>query len=79
MAQKLLSISLGTTSAKLAEIKLAGKKVQVFSAYDIPLSEGLCDDGVILDVEGLAYELKQSGVPLSDGILSREELLCQLS
>ena len=30
-------------------------------------------------VTKLAYELKQSGVPLSDGILSREELLCQLS
>ena len=58
MAQKLLSISLGTTSAKLAEIKLAGKKVQVFSAYDIPLSEGLCDDGAILDVESLSDELK---------------------
>lgn len=58
MAQKFLSISLGTTSAKLAEITKAGKKVQVFSAYDIPLSEGLCEDGVILDVDGLSEELK---------------------
>lgn len=58
MAQKLLSISLGTTSAKLAEIKKSGNKVQVFSAYDIPLSDGLCDDGVILDAVELAAELK---------------------
>jgi len=58
MAQKLLSISLGTTSAKLAEISQSGKKVNVFSAYDIPLPEGLCEDGVILDVEALAEELK---------------------
>ena len=58
MAQRLLSITLGTTSAKLAEIAQAGKKIQVFSAYDIPISEGLCDDGQILDVESLADELK---------------------
>lgn len=59
MAQKLLSITLGTSSAKLAEIVKAGKKIQVFSAYDIPISENLCDDGVILDVDALADELKQ--------------------
>ena len=59
MAQKLLSITLGTTSAKLAEIVKSGKKIQVYSAYDIPISEGLCDDGFILDVETLAAELKQ--------------------
>jgi len=58
MAQRLLSISIGTTSAKLAEIKKSGKKIQVFSAYDIPISEGLCEDGIILDVDGLAAELK---------------------
>lgn len=59
MAQKLLTISLGTTSAKLAEVVKSGKKVQVYSAYNIPISEGLCDDGVILDVDSLAAELKQ--------------------
>lgn len=59
MAQKLLTISLGTTSAKLAEVVKSGKKVQVYSAYNIPVSEGLCDDGVILDVDSLAAELKQ--------------------
>lgn len=59
MAQKLLSITLGTSSAKLAEIVKAGKKIQVFSAHDIPISENLCDDGVILDVDALADELKQ--------------------
>ncbi|MDO4188191.1 MAG: pilus assembly protein PilM [Lachnospiraceae bacterium] len=58
MAQRLLSITLGTTSAKLAEIMQAGKKIQVFSAYDIPISEGLLDDGFILDVDSLAEELK---------------------
>lgn len=30
-------------------------------------------------VTKLAYELKKSGVPLPDGILTREELICQLS
>lgn len=58
MAQRLLAITLGTTSAKLSEIAKAGKKVHVFSCYDIQISEGLCDDGVILDPEGLAQELK---------------------
>ena len=58
MAQKILSIMLGTTSAKIAEIAKAGKKIQVYSAYDIPISEGLCDDGFILDVDSLAAELK---------------------
>lgn len=59
MAQKLLSITLGTTSAKLAEIVQSGKKIQVYSAIDIPISEGLLDDGMILDVDSLAEELKQ--------------------
>ena len=58
MAQKILSITLGTTSAKLAEIVKAGKKIQVYSAYDIPISEGLCDDGFILDVDSLVEEIK---------------------
>ena len=58
MANKLLSISLGTGTAKLAEIATNGKRVFVYSAYDITLSEGLCDDGLILDVEALAGELK---------------------
>lgn len=31
------------------------------------------------EVTRLAYELKQAGVPLPDGILTREELVCQLS
>lgn len=59
MAQRLLSISLGTSSAKLAEISKSGKKIIVYSAYDIQISEGLCDDGVILDVDALAKELKK--------------------
>lgn len=58
MAQQFLTILLGTTSAKLAEVAKAGKKVQVFSAYDIPLSEGLCEDGLIINAEALAEELK---------------------
>lgn len=59
MASKILSVFLGSGTAKLAEIAYSGKKVQVFSVYDIVLSEGLCDDGIIYDVEGLARELKQ--------------------
>ena len=37
MAQKILSITLGTTSAKIAEIVKTGKKIQVYSAYDLSL------------------------------------------
>lgn len=59
MASKVLSVILGSESAKLSEISYSGNKVSVYNAYDIQLSEGLCDDGIILDVEGLAYELKQ--------------------
>lgn len=56
---KVLSIYLAGETAKLSEVALSGKKVQVYNAYDINLSEGLCDEGAILDVEGLAAELKQ--------------------
>lgn len=59
MASKLLSITLGSESAKLSEISYSGKKVQVYNAYDIAISEGICDDGVIMEVEALASELKQ--------------------
>lgn len=59
MAQRLLSISLGTLTAKLAEVEKSGRKVTIYSAYDVNLSEGLCDDGIILDAESLAAELKQ--------------------
>lgn len=58
MASKVLTIALGTDSAKLSEVQLSGRKVIVFNAYDVDFTEGLCDDGNILDTENLAEELK---------------------
>lgn len=58
MANKLLSVSLGTGTAKLAEIAANGKRVSIYSAYDVTFSDGLCEDGLILDAEALADELK---------------------
>ncbi len=59
MAGKVLSISLGSEIVKVCEVVLAGKKkIQVFNAIDLIIPEGLCDDGVILDVEALADAIK---------------------
>jgi len=60
MAGKVLSISLGSEIVKVCEVALAGKKkVQIYNAIDLIIPEGLCDDGVILDVEALAKAIKQ--------------------
>ncbi len=60
MAGKVLSISLGSEIVKVCEVALAGKKkVQVYNAIDLIIPEGLCEDGVILDVEALALAIKQ--------------------
>ncbi len=60
MAGKVLSISLGSEIVKVCEVALAGKrKVQVYNAIDLIIPEGLCEDGVILDVEALAAAIKQ--------------------
>jgi len=59
MAQKLLSITLFTSSAKISEISKAGKRVYVYSCHNISIPDGICDDGVILDVDALASVLKQ--------------------
>ncbi len=60
MAGKVLSISLGSEIVKVCEVALAGKrKVQVYNAIDLIIPEGLCEDGVILDVEALANAIKQ--------------------
>ena len=60
MAGKVLSISLGSEIVKVCEVALAGKrKVQVYNAIDLIIPEGLCDDGVIMDVEALASAIKQ--------------------
>jgi len=59
MAQKLLSISLGSSSAKLAVISKASNKVVVYDCFDVPLPENVCDDGVILDIDALAGVLRQ--------------------
>lgn len=59
MAQRVLSISLGSEVVKVCEVKLAGKKkVQVFNAIDLVIPPGLCDDGVILDVDSLAATIR---------------------
>lgn len=55
MAQRLLSISLGSEIVKICEVALAGKKkVQIFNAVELIIPEGLCEDGVILDAPSLA-------------------------
>ncbi len=60
MAGKVLSISLGSEIVKVCEVSLAGKrKVQVYNAIDLIIPEGLCEDGVILDAQGLADAIKQ--------------------
>lgn len=60
MAQKLLSILLGSEIVKVCEVALAGKnKVQIFNAIDLIIPEGLCEDGVILDAKGLASAIKE--------------------
>lgn len=58
MASKVLTIAIGTDSAKISEVQLSGKKVIVFNAYDVDFSEGLCEDGLINDTEGLAEEIR---------------------
>ena len=59
MAQKVLSISLGSEIVKVCEVALAGKnKVQVYNAIDLIVPEGLCEDGMIIDVDGLASAIK---------------------
>jgi type IV pilus assembly protein PilM len=60
MAGKVLSISLGSEIVKVCEASLAGKrKVHVYNAIDLLIPEGLCEDGVIMDVEALANAIKQ--------------------
>ena len=60
MAQRVLSILLGSEIVKVCEVALAGKKkVQIFNAIDLVIPEGLCDDGVIFDVDGLAQSILQ--------------------
>lgn len=60
MAQRVLSILLGSEIVKVCEVALAGKKkVQIFNAIDLVIPDGLCDDGVILDVDGLAKSILQ--------------------
>lgn len=55
MAQRVLSILLGSEIVKVCEIALAGKKrVQVYNAIDLVIPPGLCDDGVIQNAEVLA-------------------------
>lgn len=60
MAQKLLSILLGSEIVKVCEVALAGKnKVQIYNAIDLIIPEGLCEDGVIIDAKGLAAAIKE--------------------
>ncbi len=60
MAGKVLSISLGSEIVKVCEASLAGKrKVHVYNAIDLLVPEGLCEDGVIMDVDALANAIKQ--------------------
>jgi len=59
MASKILSILIGSEVVKICEVALSGrKKVNVYQAMDLELSEGLCEDGVIKDVDVLASAIK---------------------
>lgn len=55
-------------------IAMDGKPVEIFSRVDELKALGLD----VPQVTELAYELKKAGMPLTDGILTREELLRQL-
>lgn len=58
MAQRVMSISLGSEIVKVCEVALAGKKkVQIFNAIDLVIPEGICEDGVILDANALAKSI----------------------
>ena len=60
MAQRVLSITLGSEIVKICEASLTGKnKVAVYNAIDLVIPEGLCDDGVILDAQALASTIMQ--------------------
>ena len=60
MAQRVLSITLGSEVVKVCEASLAGKnKVQVYNAIDLVIPEGLCEDGVIQNAEELANYILQ--------------------
>lgn len=60
MAQRVLSITLGSEVVKVCEASLAGKnKVQVYNAIDLVIPEGLCEDGVIQNAEELASFILQ--------------------
>lgn len=56
-------------------IAMDGKPVEIFSRVDELKALGLD----VPQVTELAYELKKAGMPLTDGILTREELLRQLN
>ena len=57
---KVLSIRIGTHTAKIAEVQLAGKKVQLFNAFDVELPEGVASNGEILDTQLLAGTLRSA-------------------
>lgn len=60
MASRVLSILLGSEVVKVCEVMLAGKKkVQVYNAIDLMIPSGLCEDGVIQDVNELAAAIKE--------------------
>lgn len=56
-------------------IAMQGTPKEIFS--QVPRLEALSLDVPV--VTKLAYELKKAGVPLPDGIITRKELICQLS
>jgi len=60
MAQRVLSITLGSEIVKICEASSAGsKKVQVYNAIDLVIPQGLCEDGVIQNAESLASVILQ--------------------
>ena len=57
------------------KIAMEGTPKEIFSKVEMLKKLRLDVPQVTL----LAYELKKAGLPLSDGILTTEELICQLS
>ena len=60
MAQRVLSILLGSEIVKVCEASVGGKKkVQIYNAIDLVIPPGLCEDGVILNVDAVANAIRE--------------------
>ena len=65
----------GVDPSETEEYREGGRPKEIFSKVEMLKKLRLDVPQVTL----LAYELKKAGLPLPDGILTTEELICQLS